>query len=1188
MASAAVWLLFFISGACGLIYEVLWSRHLGLILGNTTYSLAAVLSAFMAGLALGSYLAGRWLESRLARGPVNLLKVYGLIEIGIGLYCAILPFLFDAAAPIYASLYGETGSAALAPSRFVLSFLLLLLPTTGMGATLPVLSQFMTRSPLGMSRAAGGLYAINTFGAVLGAASAGFFLLPELGRSGTNFVAVAGNLILGAAAVLTGLRAPATSGEVPAPEPASEGSAQAQAQAQAQAAAEPIPENAVRMAVLAFGVTGFAAMATQIGWTRALSLSIGSSTYAFSLIVAVFILGLAVGGSWGSRVAARLQDPIGALAQVLLLIGVLCMTVVVLLGWGPVIFFWLIAVGSQWGFGALVWVEALGVAALLFFPTFLMGATMPLTLQAVQARAQKSGGVGKTVGTLYAVNTAGSILGSLAGGLMLVPLIQIQSTLQVGAWLYALPGLALFLHSRQPKAPKMLALCAMLLLATAALTFAPRWDPLRMSSGAYLMRNPEKLQAAREGRLSEAIPQGFGDEKLYYKEGASSSVAVLKTATGMVTLTVGGKPDASGGKDSADMSTQVGLTLVPELLHATGPKDVLVIGMGSGISAGAALTPPSVEHVDIVEIAPEVMEASWYFREWNGLTYANAEQPSALAEPKVQVLINDGRNHLRLTSRSYDVIASEPSNPWIAGIGNLFTREAFTLGRNRLKAGGIFSQWLHRYGMSEREFKSVMATFAEVFTHSQLWCVYPGSDYLLIGSEQPLKLDFAALAGRMQPEHVQATLKSVNFHHIEEFMACFMADGPRIKQLCANAEIHTDDNMLLEFAAPRTLHAGGAQFPLMPWRISPESILDLGKLSAAEGRDFRASLDRSIAARTLLDRLNDRTGTPKDLLDASLVLSPELFWARHSLRQQMAAHTAGESWTPAQANKHVKDAESRIASDPKRPEAMAAAHEARGLWRVQQSQFALAQADLEAAAQAAPNRAETALLKARLRSAQGDADGCIAAAKDAEGLGAPALQNVEVVADAFLNAHRAGDALAFLDKILAQPALQNDPTAAKLWAMRAEALVEQHGVDEAIKAVQQAVKLNVREARTHRARVTVALAIPGLPGLTEAARGLDAFRAFMDPRNPADYLFWGETEARLAEGFDEAHQDADALEHRRRMRCAGHAVTAIAPQFRAGWMILAEAYRALGDQDGAKEAETQAHALEAAPVPTQP
>lgn len=1184
MASAAVWILFFLSGACGLIYEVLWSRHLGLILGNTTYSLAAVLSAFMAGLALGSYLAGRGLERRLERGPVALLKLYGVLEIIIGLYCLALPWLFDAAAPLYAGLYGETGNAVLGPARFIVSFLLLLAPTTCMGATLPILSQLMARSPLGMSRAAGALYAVNTFGAVAGAAGAGFVLLPLLGREATNYAAVGGNLVLGVLAILLNdrLQGAALQAQQPAQQPA--GSAAAAA---ASTAETPGPQ-AMRLAIACFGVTGFAAMATQIGWTRALSLAIGSSTYAFSLIVSVFILGLALGGAWSARSAAKLKDPLGSLAQVLLLIGVLCMALVTLLGYGPVLFFWLIAYGSQWGFGMLMLAEALGVAALLLLPTFLMGATLPLMLQTVQARAEHTGGVARTVGTLYAINTTGSILGSLAGGLVLLPLLQIQTTLQTGAWLYALPGALLFSQAPARRERRSAILASLLLLGTLALTFTPRWDPLRMSSGAYLLRSPEQLQAAREGRFMQAIPQGFGTERLYYKEGASATVAVVKSAVGL-TLTVGGKPDASSG--SEDMTTQLGLTLVPELLHPTGPREVLVIGMGSGVSLGAALAPPSVERVDMVEISPEVMEAAWWFRELNGLKYASNTELSPLAEPRVQVLINDGRNHLRLTSRRYDVIASEPSNPWIAGIGNLFTREAFELCRDRLKPGGIFSQWLHRYGMSEREFKSVMRTFAEVFPHTQLWCVLPGSDYLLIGSSEPLSQTPAALLERMRAPAVQALLKQVNFHRLEELLACFMADTDRVKELCGAAPLHTDDNMLLEFAAPRTLHGGGAQFPLMPWRVSAERTLKLAALAPAERRALQRALDLAAAARIGLDRANDRTGPHKDLVDTALVFSPDLYWARHTInRAREAQAQAGipadrqtEPWTPVMFDTAPELAAKAAEKQPaQRNEWLAHAHETRGAWWMQQGRLAEAAQEAVKAAGYLPKRPNQALLRAWLHAAKGEVEPAVAAAREAEQWGAGGINRLEAVAQAMLNARQYEPCVRFIDALLDKPQVTGDTNCAALWGQKAEALAALGRTDEALAAIQSAMQVHSSDARAQQARVAIALSLPGPGAPGEAAKGLNAFRAYMDPRDPRAWLTWGDFELLLAMRLEKDGDAAGAQEHRRRARAAAHALTLLAPDAPRGWWLLMRAWQALGDAEAAEAAKARAASLETA------
>lgn len=842
-ASRVVWLLFFCSGASGLVYEVLWSRHLGLIFGNTVHSLAAVLSAFMAGLALGSWLAGRYLAGR-----GGLLKLYGLFEVAIGLYCAALPWLFEAVAPLYGSLYGQTGHAAVPVLRFAISFLLLLVPTTCMGATLPLLSQYMTRAPEGMARTAGALYAVNTFGAVAGASAAGFLLLPCLGRGATNLVAVVLNLLLGAVAVYLSRTGDAP--DAPAAPEASEAPAPAEPAVALDAAAPSAA--AIRMAALAFGVTGFAAMATQIAWTRALSLAIGSSTYAFSLIVSVFIFGLAAGGAWGSRRAPKLADPAASLARVLLGIGFLSMLVSIFLGWSPVLFFWLIAIGHAWGFPALMACEALGVALLLFLPTFLMGATLPLTLRIYQTRAGGAGGVGRTVGGLYAINTVGSILGSLLGGLVLLPLLRLQHTLQAGALLYTLPGLALLYYaprggSKRWAAGGVLAALTFLPVLTGALD----WNELRMASGAYLLRDPAKVEAARAFRFADALPDPIGDEAVYYKEGTAATVAVLHVPAagpfpeGLV-LTVGGKPDASS---HTDMATQVGLTLVPMLVHAGPPSEVLVIGMGSGGSLGAALAMEELQRADVVEISPEVMEASYHFAPYTGLRYTPSGETWVLDEPKVETILNDGRNHLRFTTRRYDVISSEPSNPWIAGIGNLFTREAFELCRARLKEGGVMCQWLHRYGMGEEAFRSVWRTFAEVFPHMQVWCVEPGMDFLLVGSDASLAISVEHWQQRIADPGIQEFLKKANYDRPAELLACLYADRASVLEVCGDAPLHTDDNLLLEFNAPRTLYQGRPPYPVAHWRVSPERSLDADSLSPARRRAFLEQLDLALAGR---------------------------------------------------------------------------------------------------------------------------------------------------------------------------------------------------------------------------------------------------------------------------------------------------------------------------------------------------
>lgn len=887
---AIVWVLFLFSGICGLIYEVLWCRHLGLLFGNTVQSMSAVLTAFMAGLALGSYVGGR-LSHRLKRP----MMAYGVLELSIGIYCAFLPWLLGQSSPIlplYRSLYGELGGGlGLSVARFGISFLLLLIPTTFMGATLPVLAQFLVRSKVFLGKTVGTLYAVNTFGAVLGAAMTGFFLLPALGKASTNNIAVVANLILGTLAVIFGM---GQSARVQAEEPAEgapggegvpdgatpEGGGEPQA---------PVSPLALKLAIFTFGITGFAALATQIGWTRAISLATGSSTYAFSLIVSVFILGLSLGGVWGARMAARTRDPLALLGKVLIAIGLSGMALTAILGFGPQMFFVLLVWGSDRGFNWQLAFQALGIALLIIGPTFLMGATMPLTMQ-VAARSSES--AGRTVGTIYAVNTVGSILGSFFGGLVLLPLLQIQGTLKLMSVLYVAPGVVLYLLSRAGRNKKPISEFVLVLLGalvTLGMVFASRWDPMVMSSGMYLLRSQATLDAVRSGNWG-AMFENVHDHNdlLYYSEGAAATVAVNRitdqhdASKKVISLSVGGKPDATS---HGDMSTQLGLTLVPELIHGSGPESVLVVGLGSGASVAAALAPSSVKQVDVVEMSPEVVEASYFFAPYTGLHYVpQPGNPNAfwLEEPRLNLIVNDGRNHLLLTAKKYDVIASEPSNPWLAGVGNLFTREAFQLSREHLNKNGVMCQWIHGYSLEEDDFFNIVKTFGEVFPHIQLWCVHH-YDYLLIGSDGPLQMPIEKLRGRLAQERVLPLLKSIDFDSEEEFLACFMSTDAELRAIAAGKRyaIHTDDNMLLEFSAPRALYKQENPLQSTHFESDPEDIASLAALTP-EGPGGRAETERRIdfsAAGRLQARCAfEGAGDRLDHWFAASLLAPKQHW----------------------------------------------------------------------------------------------------------------------------------------------------------------------------------------------------------------------------------------------------------------------------------------------------------------------
>ena len=527
---AIVWVLFLFSGICGLIYEVLWCRHLGLLFGNTVQSMSAVLTAFMGGLALGSYVGGR-LCHRLKRP----MMAYGILELAIGIYCAFLPWAFSADSPIvpfYRALYGETGGGtALSIARFSISFILLLIPTTFMGATLPVLSQYLVRSRAFLGKTVGALYAVNTFGAVLGAALTGFVLLPLFGKAHSNELAVAMNLILGSLAVIFGMKATA-----PAhmdgldPESSRESAAERDAATRQDNSQPPISPLALKLAIFTFGLTGFAALTTQIGWNHALSLAMGSSSYVFSLIVSVFILGLSFGGVWGSRAAEKTRDPLALLGKVLIAIGLGSIALTVLLGIGPKLNLPIAVWGKEWGWNWQLFLQAVGIGLLIIGPTFLMGATMPLTMQVA---AKTDGAPGRTVGTIYAVNTVGSILGSFFGGLVILPLLEIRGTLLLMAMFYTVPGIVLYLMSKSGREKNPRSEFLIMLLAVgasiAALLASPKWDPLTMSSGTYLLRDPNALKAVKEWNFAGLFPDKQKDIEIkYYSEGATATVAVTQ------------------------------------------------------------------------------------------------------------------------------------------------------------------------------------------------------------------------------------------------------------------------------------------------------------------------------------------------------------------------------------------------------------------------------------------------------------------------------------------------------------------------------------------------------------------------------------------------------------------------------------------------------------------------------------
>jgi spermidine synthase len=759
---------FFLSGATALIYEVVWLRMLGLVFGHTVYAATTVLAAFMAGLGLGSVLVGR-----RAAGLRDPIRAYGVLEVGIGISCALIPLLIWLASFVYLGLHRllSVSYGLFSFVQFLLVFALLLIPTTLMGGTLPILSQALVGED-GIGRTVGILYGVNTFGAVAGVIVAGYALLPALGNRATLAVAVVANLAVGAAALTYSwrLRRAARDGPRPA----------ARAPARPRAAPEPL-DSAARLTLVALGVSGAVSMIYEVAWTRALVLVIGASTYAFTAMLVSFLLGIAGGAAVYSWLWGRRRASPGTFAWVQVGIGLATALVLPLFERLPesVVF----ALKRSDSPGA-VGLMQLAVSAQALLPaTLLIGATFPC---AVAMWARAPGRAGEDVGRLYASNTLGAIAGAVLAGFVLVPLIGVHGSLKAGIFINLALAAALSVVPLRPVKGWRWGTLSAALVAAVAVVLIPPWDPLVMSSGPTIYAG--RYLQSKLGVMGMIRSR----ELLFYRDGPSATVSVTR-ASGTTLLQVNGKIDAS--TNASDMPTQLLSGHLPLLLHRD-PQAVLVIGLGSAITTGAIARHP-VKRVDVVEIEPAVVEASGFFAKEHG---------DVLKDPRVRTVIADGRNFLLTASDRYDVIASEPSNPWLSGVASLFSLEFFELARQRLRPGGIMIQWVQAYHLLPEDFRMIVKTFRTVFPATSLWEAAAG-DFFLLGRVEPVPVDLNLLKARYEANpSVERDLAGIGIGGWPGLLAYFMLGEEDTVRYTEGAPLNTDDRLSLEFSAPRALY----------------------------------------------------------------------------------------------------------------------------------------------------------------------------------------------------------------------------------------------------------------------------------------------------------------------------------------------------------------------------------------------
>ncbi len=769
-------LLFFLSGATSLVYQTLWARRLHLVFGTTQFAVATVLAAFMGGLALG----GLWMARR-ADFVERPCRLYGFLELGIGAYALVFPHLLEATTPLTLQFYRSAapGPMTLAAWQLMVVGALLVVPTTCMGATLPLLARFVSTHMGQVGQKVGVLYGVNTLGAVFGVWAGGFYLLPHLGQSSTNLVAAAANGLLGLAALALS-RATSEGGAPPAVEGAS-------------------PHVAPQRALLCIAaLSGAAALVYELAWFRLMCLILGGSTYAFSTMLLAFLVGIASGGWAGGRPAdAAIRrwgraGPLACLVGVQLAIGISTAALLWIYPELPYLFVKLYDPGAP--AQGLTWARQIWLAVgVMTLPAVFMGATFPLLVRASVSQEALGGAVGR----IYGANTLGSLAGAVLAGFVLLPTLHILGTVQVGV---ALNGLAAFVAATvlwkwgaiSPRAAGV-GLAAAVGMGV-LLVNPPPWNPLWMTAGTYKYVS-EISDRSREGVESFAVEDY---ELLYYDEGFSTVVTVAKSVeTGNIWLANNGKVEAS---TTVDMLTQVLVSHLPFLFREDAGKAAL-IGLASGITAGSLTLHEGLEAIEIVELEPSIVEASHAFDEFN-------HRP--LEDPRVQLVLADGRNHLLFSEPgTYDFIISQPSNPWLSGVSSLFTREFFEMGRERLAPGGVWSQWVQLYGMGQADLTSLLATFADVFPHVALFSTIEDADIVLIGSSRPLAFGLAEARTLMEGE-VGDELRDLGVPGPYDLLLHHLMDERGLANLTDGAAMNTDDNLRIEFSAPHYLHASTA------------------------------------------------------------------------------------------------------------------------------------------------------------------------------------------------------------------------------------------------------------------------------------------------------------------------------------------------------------------------------------------
>jgi spermidine synthase len=804
---------FFLSGAAALIYQVLWTKALGLTFGHTAYALATVLAVFMGGLAAGSKWLGRWSDSR-----PRPLATYGWLELAVALSGAVSLAGIAGVRVVYHLLATEQSSAMwLLAVRFLGACAVLFVPTFFMGGTLPMLVRALELRSAEFGKRFARLYWVNTAGAVVGTLSAGFIFLPVLGMRATLGIAV----ILNVCAGLIALRlARKERTETPirttdkqyqnrkiATGPASARQQDAASAKRGQTTARHVLSQ--RILLICFAAVGATAMAYEIGWTRLLATQLGSSTYAFTIMLATFLTGIGLGSAlfekWGLRAGSQMM-----FAWTQAMTALASLAALMFFNRIPGVLASILSTNDE-SFHTVLLAQ-FAVSSIAMLPTaMIFGFNFPVVTLLVAERGKKASesldreeetnarGQGASVGRAYAWNTLGAIVGAIAAGFWLLPLLGsfrllvATATLNVSLaallWVSGIfSGNSLNVRGRGAAFAGLG--CSLLLLAVIGVVgLTHRFnDPAVATFNTLLYWN--------SGAKSIPLPMQQKAHMLdvtYWADGLNATISVGRTDDTLV-LRTDGKTDAS----SNDLDTQLMLGHIGAVAHPA-PRRVLVIGFGGGMTLSALARYPGIESLDCVEIEPAVVGAAPYLKSLNR---------DVLKDKRVHILYDDGRNFLFTTHNRYDLIVSEPSNPWVEGVASLFTREFYRAAQDRLAPGGIFVQWVQSYSLYPDDLRTVSATFLAQFRDASLWHGVK-SDLLLVAPTPPQPVILDRMQTLWSNTGLRDDFERMGMERPEGLFGYYLLDDAALRKFAAAGRIDSDDRTSLEYTAPRSLLVQG-------------------------------------------------------------------------------------------------------------------------------------------------------------------------------------------------------------------------------------------------------------------------------------------------------------------------------------------------------------------------------------------